>query len=184
MDPILVSASEKLEAAIHHFKVEIAGIRAGRANPSLIENIPVQAYGETMKMIEVGNISAPQHSLLTVQVWDVSILHNVIKAIQEASLGLNPSNEGTLIRLAIPPLTQERREEFIKILHQKMEDAKVVIRQVRQDFRNGWKVAQEKNEIGEDEFFRREKILQETIDKKMVEVDELVKAKQEELVQI
>jgi len=184
MDPVLSEPSKKIEDALHHFKVEIAGIRAGRANPGLIENVTVQAYGSTMKMVEVGNISVPQPSLLTIQVWDASILQNVIKAIQEANLGLNPSNEGTLIRLPIPPLTQERREEFIKIVHHKIEEAKVAIRGIRQEFRSAWKNAQEANEISEDEFFRREKILQELIDKKSSEIDELGKSKEEELVQI
>src|SRR5574337_394755 len=108
MDPILTAPSEKIDAAMHHLKVELAGIRAGRANPSLIENISVEAYGSRMKMNEVGNISAPQPTLLTVQVWDAAILDKVVKAIQEANLGLNPSNDGTLIRLPIPPLTAER----------------------------------------------------------------------------
>lgn len=184
MDSILVQPSEKIEAAIHHFKVEIAGIRAGRANPALIENIPVEAYGTRMKLMEVGNISAPQPTLLTVQVWDATILQNVLKAIQEANLGLNPSNDGTLIRLPIPPLTSERREEFIKILHQKMEEARVELRQIRQDFRNDWKDQSEGGQFGEDEFFRREKILQELIDKKMVEIEQLGKVKEEELTQI
>ncbi len=184
MDPNLTAPNEKIEASLHHFKVEIAGIRAGRANPGLIESVMVDAYGGKMKLIEVGNISVPQPSLLTVQVWDASILQNVIKAIQEANLGLNPSNEGTLIRLPIPPLTQERREEFIKLLHQKMEDAKVQIRQVRQDFRQNWKAQSENGGISEDEFLRREKLLQELVDKKIVEVEDLGKAKTEELIQI
>lgn len=184
MDPILTDPNQKIEDALHHLKTELTGIRAGRANPSLIENISVEAYGSRMKMVEVGNISAPQPTLLTIQVWDVSILQNVIKSIQEANLGLNPSNEGNLIRLPIPPLTTERREEFIKLLHQKLEEAKVGIRQIRQDFRNTWKSAQESGEYGEDEFFRREKLLQELVDKKMVEIDDLGKKKQEELTQI
>lgn len=184
MDPVLTQPNEKIEAAIHHFKMEIAAIRAGRANPALVENVLVDAYGGKMKLIEVGNISAPQPTLLTVQVWDASILQNVIKAIQEANLGLNPSNEGTLIRLPIPPLTSERREEFIKLLHQKMEQAKVEIRQVRQDSRNEWKGEQEDGKYGEDEFFRREKLLQELVDKKMIMVDELGKGKEEDLTQI
>lgn len=184
MDPVLTEPSEKIDAVIHHFKVAIAAIRAGRANPSLIENIPVEAYGSRMKLNEVGNISAPQPSLLTVQVWDASILDKVIKSIQEANLGLNPSNEGTLIRLPIPPLTAERREEFIKILHQKVEESHVSIRQIRQDFRNDWKKASDDEEFGEDELFRREKILQELIDKKVAEIEELGKVKEEELTQI
>ena len=164
--------------------MEITAIRAGRANPSMVENVPVIVYGSTMKLLELGTISAPQPSLLTVQIWDASILENVIKAIQEANLGLNPSNEGTLIRLPIPALTAERREEFIKLLHQKMELAKVEIRQIRQDFRNEWKKQSEAGEFSEDEFFRREKLLQELVDKRIIEVDELGKDKQTELVQL
>lgn len=184
MDPILAEPNAKIEALLHHFKVEIAGIRAGRATPALIENIPVLVYGSKMKLMEVGNIAAPQPTLLTIQVWDVSILDNVIKAIQEANLGLNPSNEGNLVRLPIPQLTTERREEFIKLLHQKIEEAHVAIRQIRQDFRNEWKKASDSGQFGEDEFFRREKILQELIDKKILEVEEAGKAKEEELIQI
>src|SRR3989338_7134243 len=129
-----------------------------------------------MKLMEVGNISAPQPTLLTSQVWDASILQNVIKAIQEANLGLNPSNEGNLIRLPIPQLTSERREEFTKLLHQKMEEVRVSIRQIRHDFRNEWKKQSEDGSYGEDEFFRREKLLQELVDKKILEVEELGKA--------
>lgn len=184
MDPALTQPSQNIDQAIHHFKVEIAGIRAGRANPGLIENIPIEAYGGKMKLIELGNISAPQPSLLTVQLWDASILQSVLKGIQEANLGLNPSNDGTLIRLPIPPLTAERREEFIKMLHQKMEVARVAIRQVRQDFRNTWKKESDDGQISEDEFLRREKLLQELIDKNIVEVENLGKAKEEELTQI
>lgn len=184
MDPVLTEPNTKIDAALHHYKVEIAGIRAGRANPALIENIPVEAYGSKMKLLEIGNISAPQPTLLTVQVWDAGVLDNAIKAIQEANLGLNPSNEGTLIRLPIPPLTAERREEFIKLLHKKTEDASVSIRQIRQDFRNTWKKESEEGKFGEDEFFRREKILQELIDKKIAEIESLKKAKEEELTQI
>lgn len=184
MDPVLTEPSEKIEAALHHFKTELAGIRAGRANPALIENIPVSVYGGIMKLNEVGNISAPQPTLLSVQVWDASILDNVIKAIQEANLGLNPSNEGNLIRLPIPPLNQERREEFIKLLHQKLEAARVEIRQKRADQRQAWIQQKGSGEIPEDEFFRREKLLQELVDKKIMEVEQLGKVKEKELTQI
>ncbi len=184
MDPQLKPPAEKIETTIHHFKMDLSGIRAGRANPALIENIPVEAYGSHMKLLELGNIAAPQPSLLTVNVWDGGVLTNVIKAIQEANLGLNPSNEGTLIRLAIPPLTTERREEFIKILHQKIESAKVAIRQIRQDARQSWVTEKENGAIGEDELLRREKLLQDLIDKKILEIEELAKSKEEELIQL
>lgn len=184
MDPNLTEADQKIQNALEHFKVEIAGIRAGRANPSLIENIPVEAYGSRMKLVEVGNISAPQPTLLTIQVWDISLIENVRKAILEAKLGLNPSNEGNLFRLPIPPLTQERREEFVKLLHQKMEEARVQLRQVRQDTRGNWHRLKETGEISEDEFFRREKLLQELIDKNIEEIEGLGKAKEEDLMQV
>lgn len=184
MEPVLQEPNKKIEAALEHFKMELAGIRAGRANPALVENIPVEAYGSRMKLVEVGTISASQPTLLTIQVWDATIVEKVIKAIQEANLGLNPSSEGNLVRVPIPPLTQERREEFIKLLHQKLEGTKVSIRQIRQDSRNDWMKEKENGTISEDEFFRREKLLQEMIDKKTVEVEEMAKNKEEELVEI
>lgn len=184
MDLSLTDPNSKIEENLHHFKVAIGGIRAGRANPAFIENIQIEAYGGRMKLMEVGNISAPQPSLLTVQVWDETILQNVLKGIMEANLGLNPSNDGTLIRLPIPPLTTERRAEFIKILHTKVEEAKVSIRQTRQDFRNDWKKQSEDGKISEDEFSRREKLLQDLVDKKILEVDELSKSKEQELTEI
>ena len=184
MDPELIQLATKIQDALDHLKKELSSIRAGRANPSLLEEIPINAYGAQMKLMEVGTISTPQFSLLTVQVWDMSILDNVIKAIQQANLGLNPSNEGGLIRLPIPPLTAERREEFIRIVHQKQEEVHVAIRQIRQDIRNEWKKEQESGQFGEDEFFRRERILQELIDKKVAEIEGLGKAKKEELTQI
>lgn len=184
MDPFLNETDERIEAALHHFKMEIAGIRAGRANPSLLEDMPVEAYGGRMKLVELGTISAPQPSLLTIQVWDNSIIDNIVKAILNANLGLNPASESNLIRIPIPPLTAERREEFIKLTSQKAEAAKVEIRQIRQDARNDWHKQKEAGEISEDEMFRREKLLQDLIDKKIVEVDELTKTKEEELQQV
>lgn len=184
MDQVLISVNDKIHATLEHLKQELSGIRAGRANPSLIENIPVSAYGSTMKLMEVGTIGAPQPSLLTIQVWDMSLIDSVIKAIQESSLGLNPASDGQLIRLPIPALTQERREEFIKVTHQKAEEARIAIRQIRQDARQEWQKQQEDGEFGEDELERREKLLQDLVDKKGEEISQLSKAKEEELIQI
>ena len=184
MDPHLTEPNKRLDDAILHFRQELSGIRAGRANPSLIENIPVDAYGLQMKLNEVGTISAPQPTLLQISVWDGGLVTAVVKAIQEANLGLNPSNDGQTVRLSLPPLTQERREEFVKIVHQKTEEAKVEIRQIRQDTRQTWETEKNAGTIGEDELFRREKLLQELIDKKIAEVEELAKAKEEELLQV
>ena len=184
MDPILNEPNHRIENTLEHFKMELAGIRAGRANPSLVENISVEAYGSRMKLMEVGTIAAPQPTLLTIQVWDAALTEAVVKAIQEANLGLNPASDGQLVRLPLPPLTEERRQEFVKLLHQKMETARVEVRQIRQDFRNEWMKAKERGEISEDEFFRREKLLQDLVDKSVEQVDELGKAKEQELMEI
>ncbi len=184
MEPFLVEVKQKIDNAINHLEHDLATIRAGRANPSLIEEIPVVAYGTRMKLMEVGTISAPQPTLLTVQIWDIALVKDVIKSLQEANLGLNPSSEGQVIRLPIPPLTAERREEFIKLAHQKMEDARIEIRQIRQDGRSSWKRDEESGEIGSDEFERRGKLLQDLVDSAMDQVEVLGKKKTAELQQI
>jgi ribosome recycling factor len=181
MDPVLADANQRTQNALDHLKRELSSIRAGRANPQLIENVPVKAYGSTMKLMEVGTISAPQPTLLTVQVWDISVINDVIKSLQEANLGLNPASDGVTIRLPIPPLTEERRLEFIKLCHQKMEQTRIEIRQVRQDVRADWQKLEENGEIGEDELERRNKLLQDTVEKAMAQIDSLGKQKEEEL---
>lgn len=184
MDPVLAEANQKIDATLLHLQRELSSIRAGRANPSLVEDIPVMAYGSRLKMNEVGTISAPQPSLLTIQVWDASIIKDVQKALMEANLGINPSVEGNVVRLPIPQLTEERREEFVKLAHQKAEAAKVSIRQIRGEERDNWKKAEELGEIGEDELDRREKLLQVLVDRSTGSVEEYLRNKEEELRQI
>lgn len=181
MDPVFAEPNQKIDNALTHLQRELATIRAGRANPSLIEEVPVSVYGTRLKLMEVGTISTPQPSLLQISVWDASIVKGVEKAILEANLGLNPSVDGQLVRIPIPPLSQERREEFIKLTHQKGEDSRVEIRQIRGQARERWEKEKEEGAIGEDELLRREKILQELVDKAVAAVDEYVKAKEEEL---
>lgn len=184
MDPNIAEANQKFNTALEHLQRELASIRAGKANPSLLENIPVFAYGSQMKMLEVGTISAPQPSLLTIHVWDASIVKDVEKAVMEAKLGLNPSTEGNIVRVPIPSLNEERREEFIKLAHQKAEITRVELRQIRHETREVWEKEKNAGEIGEDELFRREKLLQELIDKITGIIDEYLKAKEEDLRQI
>ncbi|MFH0937040.1 MAG: ribosome recycling factor [Candidatus Daviesbacteria bacterium] len=184
MDPVLTEANNKIQAALDHLKRDLSTIRAGRANPTLIEDVSISVYGSQMKLNELGTISAPQPSLLTVQIWDASIVNDVLKALQEANLGLNPSTEGQVIRLPIPPLTTERREEFIKLAHQKIEQSRIEIRQIRQEIRESWEKAQKAGDFGEDEFERRSKILQEQIDRAGGKIEELGKDKEEELTEL
>lgn len=184
MDPNLTNFNQKIQDSLEHFKKELSSVRAGRANPSLLEDIPINAYGAQMKLMEVGTITTPQSSLLTVQVWDAGLTRDVEKAIMTANLGLNPSTEGQTVRVPIPPLTEERREEFVKIAHSKGEEAKISIRQHRQEQKDEWVNAKASGEIGEDELYRREKLMQDLVDKANLEVDSLVKQKQEDLMQI
>ncbi len=184
MDPSLADADQKIQHALDYLRRELSGIRAGRANPALLEEIPVMAYGGRMKMVEVGTISAPQPTLLTVTVWDGSVIKDVEKAIREANLGLNPAVDGTTIRVPIPPLTEERRTEFVKIARTKGEDCKVEIRKVRQDQRSDWDQDEDDGNIGEDEHARLNKLLQDLVDKMTAMVDEMVKQKEHELMQV
>lgn len=180
----MVEFATNIQNALDHVKKELSAIRAGRANPSLLEDIPINAYGAQMKLMEVGTISSPQISLLTVQVWDAGLTKDVEKAIMTANLGLNPSTEGQTVRVPIPPLTEERRLEFVKIAHTKGEEAKISIRQHRQEQKDEWVKAKTAGEIGEDELFRREKLMQEIVEKANSEVDGLIKEKEESLMQV
>lgn len=184
MDPVLNDTHQKIQNTIAHLQRDLATIRAGRANPSLLEEIPVMAYGSRMKLMEVGTIAAPQPTLLTVQVWDAGLVNDVQKAIQEANLGLSTSSEGNVVRVPIPPLSEERREEFAKLARTKGEESKVSIRQIRGETRDDWKKQEDSGAIGEDEFYRREKMLQDLVDRTISEIDQLVKAKESELQQI
>lgn len=184
MDPSLADADQKIQHALEFLQKELSGIRAGRANPALLEDIPVQAYGTTMKLVEVGTISAPQPTLLTVSAWDGSVIKDIEKAIRDANLGLNPAVDGTTIRVPIPPLTEERRAEYVKVAKAKGEDCKVEIRKVRQDQRSDWDQDEKDGNIGEDEHARLEKQLQDLVDKTTAMVDELVKQKEQDLMQV
>lgn len=184
MDPEIAEFAQKIQDSLDHLKKELSSIRAGRANPSLLEEIPINAYGEQMKLMEVGTISTPQFSLLTVHVWDPGLVKDVEKAIMSAGLGLNPSTEGQTVRVPIPPLTEERRREFVKIARVKGEEARIAVRQSRGEQKDGWVKEKTAGEIGEDELFRREKLMQEIVDKANLEVDSLIKQKEEDLMQV
>lgn len=184
MDPELAQFSQKLQDTLNHLQKELSAIRAGRANPSLIEEIPINAYGAQMKLMEVGTISSPQPSLLTIQVWDAGLTKDVEKAIMSANLGLNPSTEGQTVRVPIPPLTEERRQEFVKVAHTKGEEAKISIRQSRQNQKDEWVKSKNAGEIGEDELFRREKLMQDLVEKANAEIDGEIKQKEIDLMQV
>lgn len=184
MDPVLNEVNLKLKNSLDHLHKELSSIRAGRANPAILEDIPVMAYGSRMKMMEVGTIAAPQPNLLTIQVWDHSVIRDVEKAILESNLGFTPAVDGQIIRISLPALTAERREEFVKVAHNKGEECRVSIRQARQEQKEVWHKQKEAGEISEDDFFRFEKHMQEMVENANAEVDNMVKAKEADLREI
>lgn len=178
----LAGVSEKMNKALEAVATDVASIRAGRANPSLVEKMMVEVYDTRMPLVELATISAPEPSLLVIAPFDQTILSNIERAISShKEMQLSPVVDGALIRVKIPPLTTERREEFVRLLHQKLETGKIMIRQVRQEKRNEIKNAFEANELSEDAKYGLEEDLQKVTDEFMEKIDELGKRKEEEL---
>ena len=130
-EEIMLDAELRMDGAVEAFRRELAGVRTGRAHPSLIEGLQVEHYGQTQPLNQLGTINAPEARLLSVQVWDAAAVQSVVKAIQTSDLGLNPNIDGQMVRLPIPQLTEERRREYVRLVHQKAEDARVAVRNVR-----------------------------------------------------
>lgn len=183
-EEILLDAELKMDGALSAARREFAGIRTGRAHTSLIETLSVEHYGATTPLNQLGTVSAPEARLLTAQIWDAGAVQSVVKAIQMSDLGLNPNVDGQLIRLPIPALTEERRRELVKVVHQKMEDAKVSIRNVRRHSHDELRKAQKNHELSEDELRNSEDSLQELTDKHINMVDGAGKTKEEELLDV
>jgi ribosome recycling factor len=181
---MLEEARANMQKTIDFLRGEIGQIRTGRATPALLENVLVEVYGSKMKIVELGQISAPDPKQLLISPWDKTIIGDVVKGIQNANLGLNPIAEEEAIRIHIPPLTEERRKEFIKILHQKLEMARVSVRSIRHESMSQLKRQKEAGEIGEDEEKRLEKQLQESVEEFIEEVEVLGEHKEKELMEI
>ena len=170
--------------ALEHLKQELSAIRGGRANPSIIENIKVEAYGSQMDLRDVGSISAQDASLLVVSVWDPSNVDAVIKAIRDSNRGLNPVADGGAVRIPLPPLTEERRKELVRTVHDKAESARVAIRNVRREAIEDLERQKESKEISEDDLFRGKEDIQKITDSISSELELFVKAKEEEIIKI
>lgn len=174
----------KMQTAIGHLKTDLAQIRTGRATSSLVSDIIVDAYNTKMMVKELANISTPEAHIILISPWDKTIITNISGGITKASAGLNPVIDGELIRINIPPLTAERREQFVKQMHQTLETYRVQIRQIRHEAREDLKKQEEDGDIGEDEEKRKEEELQKLHDE-FVEIIEVAgEAKAEELRQV
>lgn len=173
-----------MQTAIGHLKTDLAQIRTGRANSSLVSDIAVDAYNTRMMVKELANVSTPEAHIILISPWDKAIITNISGGIVKAIPGINPVVDGDIIRISIPPLTAERREEIIKQMHQTLEGYKVQIRQIRQEKREDLKKMKQVGEIGEDEEKRQEEALQEFHDEFIDLIDVTGKAKEDELREI
>ncbi|MBC8588796.1 ribosome recycling factor [Paratissierella segnis] len=174
----------KMSKTISVYKEELLGIRAGRANPALLDKITVDYYGQVTPLKQVGSISAPEPRLIVIQPWDSNLIPAIEKEILKSDLGLNPSNDGKVIRLIIPQLTEERRKELAKLVKKNGENSKVALRNTRRDAIDKIKKMEKNKELSEDERKLAEEEIQKITDKYIIQVDEITKKKEEEIMEI
>lgn len=172
---------QKMKKTCEALSTQLATIRAGRANAAVLDQIEVDYYGSPTPIQQVASIATPDPRSLLIQPWDASVLKGIEKAILASDLGINPQNDGRMIRLVFPPLTEERRKELIKQVSKEGEASKVAIRNIRRDAIDKWKAAKKKSEITEDELADAEKDMQKLTDKYIKEIDKTTAAKSEEL---
>jgi len=177
-------SEEKYAKALDHLRLQLNTVHTGRANPSLVENIEVESYGSKMAIKAVASISALDNRTLQIQPWDKGNLAAIEKAIRDSNLGLDPVNDGVVVRVSLPEMTEERRTELAKVVKQLGEEAKVSIRNTRGDEHHLLKEQKEKSEITEDDFYAGEKQLQEKVDKYNEQVDSLIEAKEKEIMTV
>ncbi|OGO01284.1 MAG: ribosome recycling factor [Chloroflexi bacterium RBG_13_52_14] len=182
-ESVLLNADAKMRKAVDVLKHELSTVRTGRAHPGLVEHIMVDYHGTPVPLNQIAGISVPEARLLVIQPWDKSVLPNVEKAILKSDLGLNPHNDGNIIRLAIPQLTEERRTQLVKMVRKKVEDGKVAVRNVRRDALEGLRKLKDDKEMTEDEQKRALGRLQQLTDKFVEEIDRIAKAKESELME-
>jgi ribosome recycling factor len=181
---VLTTAKEKMDKAIQAFSRELATVRAGKANPSLLEKIQVEYYGVPTPIIQLAGISVPEARLLVIQPYDKSILKDIEKAILASDLGLTPSNDGSVIRITIPPLTEERRRELVKLVKKYSEDAKVAVRNIRRDANDELKKLEKNGEITEDELRGYTDDIQKMTDEHIAKIDAITKEKEKEVMEV
>jgi ribosome recycling factor len=181
IEEIILEAEEKMSKSIEHFKEELAGFRTGKASPALVENIRVQYYGSQVKLRELATISTPEPRLIVINAYDPTSLPEIEKAILSANIGITPVNDGRVIRLPIPELSMERRNELVKLARKRAEDTRVAIRNIRRDANEHIKKLEKSKEITEDEMELATKQIQDNTDKFMAQIDEILSAKEKDI---
>lgn len=181
---ILTEAKDKMEKSISSFSRELASIRAGRANASLLDRISVEYYGAPTPLNQMAGISVPEARLLVIQPYDKTVLGEIEKAILRSDLGITPTNDGSVIRIMIPALTEERRKDLVKLVGKEAENAKIAVRNVRRDANDDLKKAEKASEITEDELHGLTEDVQKLTDTYIAKIDEVAKNKEQEILEV
>jgi len=180
----LADAEERMKKSLEAVRRELTSIRSGKASPALLDTIRVEAYGQHVSLKEVGSVSAPEPRLLMIQPWDKALVKAVSKAIQQSDLGLNPTDDGAVVRVPIPALTEERRKDLVKLVAKLVEEGRVHMRQVRHDVNKDIRHQQEGGAISEDDSKRLTADVQKLTDKYVAMVDEMLKKKTAEVMEV
>ncbi len=182
--PSIAEARTQMEKAVEATRRDFSTVRTGKATPALLETVRVDAYGSKLPLNQVGTVSAPEPRLLVVQPWDKGLIGEIEKAIQGAGLGLNPSNDGNVIRIPVPALTEERRKEMVRVLHKMAEEGRVAVRQARQEANKEIKRLQQDHELSEDEARRQMDEIQKLTDEYVGRIDKLLESKEREVMEV
>lgn len=184
LDDIYKQTKEKMERSVHFLLEDFKSVRSGRANPSLIENVMVEYYGNKTPLKQIASISTPESKLIVISPWDSSVVTNVEKALLGSDLGITPSNDGKVIRLAFPPLNEEQRSNLAKLVHKKGEDTKISVRNIRREAIHEVEKSEKEENLSSDLAERGKKEIQKFTDDYIQKVDELIKRKTDEIMEI
>lgn len=183
-EQMIADAQERMDKAIGNLRRELASVRAGRATPAMLDKVMVEYYGSQMPVNQVAGVTTPEPRLLVISPWEKTMLGEIEKAILKSDLGLNPANDGTVIRLAVPALTEERRQDLVKQVRKLAEEARVAIRNVRRDANDDVKKAEKNGDISEDETRRYMDRIQQITDKSIAHVDSMLEDKEKDVTQV
>ena len=184
IDKLLREMNARMDKTAQVFKDELAMIRTGKASPALVENITADYYGTPTRLREMAKIATPEPRLIVIQPWDPSVVGNIVKAINQSSLGITPINDGKLVRLPIPELDEERRQDLVRTVRKMAEEARVAVRNIRREQNDELKRLQKEGQITEDDLHREEKSVQEATDNHIKKMDELLAHKEEEIMEV
>ncbi|MBN1401335.1 MAG: ribosome recycling factor [Anaerolineae bacterium] len=184
IDEVLLDLEDRMEKAVAALRADLLGVRTGRASPALVERIQVEAYGGVMPLNQVATIAVPEPRLITIRPWDASTIGAISKAIMKSDLGLTPNNDGRIIRLPIPPLTDERRRDLARLVGRRVEEARVAIRNIRRDGLRDLTTLEKDGELPEDDFYKAKDDLQALTDQYVKQADELGEAKEAEILEV